>query len=132
MGFDERKIPDTPMDYIRRAAVWAVEKNGDSPGWVAVVLGLSHSCIYKQLASQRGFGGTAVAVKPVRKHSRHPLERAGQVCATLTQTAGYDRRHCHSYNGESTRSSSFFILIFYLAQTQYTVGLMYEFHFSDP
>jgi transposase len=44
---DARKIPDDVMNYIRKLAVYAVEKRGVSPEEVTNVLGMNRTCIYR-------------------------------------------------------------------------------------
>ncbi len=47
--FDARKIPDEVMNYLRRIAVQALEKNHYSPELVTDLLGISRSSIYDWL-----------------------------------------------------------------------------------
>lgn len=57
---DARKIPDDVMSYIRKLAVYAVERRGVSPEEVMNVLGMNRTCIYRWLNIYRDNGVEAL------------------------------------------------------------------------
>ena len=57
---DARKIPDEVMNYLRRIAVRAVEEKHYSPELIAVIFGISRSCIYDWLRAYHEKGEDAL------------------------------------------------------------------------
>jgi transposase len=61
---DGRKIADEGMGYIRKMAVQAVRKRGQSPEGVAQIFNFNRSCIYYWLNQYDGGGYEALESQP--------------------------------------------------------------------
>src|SRR5919108_4208105 len=61
---DGRKIPDEVMGYIRKMAVQAVRKRGQSPEVVAEIVNFNRRCIYRWLKHYDEGGYEALESQP--------------------------------------------------------------------